>query len=343
MEPKMRFDSSLLHYFVRDAVRRYSENFFELDKQNPVRIRLNDKLYSVHASYVHDSGNARDNDDEVRKQIGESVIRKQIERKASGETPAFIAFFEGENVFVGWDPRHILELQANTIVSVYARFSQLEKVKSDYAATHQYHSTTTGNNHFAIALPTDALGFYLENLDRFHRLPSEHSIQGLMKSWEFNLTSTGAGSRGEIDVVEGKQREKMTFERTAYPRDPKFMELVLGAYEKTCCICGRQLGFVQAAHIIPHSEPDSPNDVRNGLALCVEHHRLYDDALLLPGPGKKLVFNPERAKFLQQTNQGEGIDGIIELSKKGYRVPSRTELQPLDKYLQRGLEIRLAG
>lgn len=60
----------------------------------------------------------------------------------------------------------------------------------------------------------------------------------------------------------------------------------LDAYKKTCCVCRRQLGLVQAAHIIPHSEPDSPNTVQNGLAMCIEHHRLYDDSLLLPGPGQ---------------------------------------------------------
>ena len=153
----------------------------------------------------------------------------------------------------------------------------------------------------------------------------------------------GLGSDEEIEVGSGKNRQKFTYLRAAYPRDPKFRDNVMSAYGGRCCICDRQLGIVQAAHIIPHREDESPNTVQNGLAMCIEHHELYDAALLLPAPEQKLFFNVERAEYLCQIGQGEGLDGIEKLSGGGYSIPENPDSKPLDEYLQRGLEIRMGN
>ena len=339
----MTLDTSLLHYFVRDALGPYSEDFKVLDRHNPTILRLNEGSYSVHVSYVHDSGNSRGNANEVRIQIGRSLIEKQRTQANKGIRVAFIGFFEGGRAFVAWDPRHIFSLEAKTVVSVYARQSQLADVEENQASVHKFYAQFLNESSQAIALPASALGLYLENVENFHRLRTENSIRQLLRTHTTTFEDYGLGSRGEFGVEEGGQREKFTFERKAYPRDPRFKNRVLGAYGKMCCICNRQLGLVQAAHIIPHSEPDSPNTIENGLAMCIEHHRLYDDALLLPGPGQKLIFNKERAEYLRQTEQGRGLDGIEELSGKAYTVPSKPELRPRDAYLERGISIRFGN
>lgn len=339
----MTLDNSLLHYFVRDALGPYSEDFRVHDRHNPTTFRLNGNEYSAHISYVHDSGEGRSNPDEVRIQIGRSVIERQRAYFNAGKRVSFIGFFEGGKTFIAWDPRHIFSLQAEKVVSVYARHSQLEEVDENQAAVHSFSARLLNETSFAIALPSTALGFYLENVGHFHRLPTETAIQTLMQDHTNTFTESGLGSHGEMDVETGEAREKFTYERKAYPRDPRFKRWVLAAYEKTCCICNRQLGIVQAAHIIPHSEDDCPNSVQNGLAMCIEHHRLYDDALLLPAPNQVLMFNQDRAEYLRQTGQGRGLDDIEALSQRGYSIPAEANYRPLDAYLQRGLDLRLAG
>lgn len=339
----MPLDNSLLYNFIKDAISPYSEDFRFLDKRNPIQFNLNGNVYSAHVSYVHDSGNSRVNEDEVRIQIGRNLIEEQRARFEGGARVAFLGFFEGGETFVAWDPRHVFSLQAKTIVSVYARQSQLAGVKENQAAVHEFQAKLLNERSFAIALPSEALGFYLENVEHFHRLPTEASIIRLLGEHSPTFSENGFGTGGDFEVEEGGQREKFTYERKAYPRDPRFQKWVMEAYVQTCCICDRQLGLVQAAHIIPHSEEDSPNNVQNGLALCIEHHRLYDDALLLPAPGQQLFFNRERAEYLVQTNQNKGLDEIEALARRGYQVPAQEELRPRDEYLTRGLEIRLAG
>jgi putative restriction endonuclease len=64
-------------------------------------------------------------------------------------------------------------------------------------------------------------------------------------------------------------------------RDPAFREKVLLAYEYRCCVCGfdlrmgRQIIGLEAAHI-KWFQAGGPDIERNGLALCVLHHKIFD-------------------------------------------------------------------
>ncbi|HET7616141.1 MAG TPA: HNH endonuclease, partial [Bacillales bacterium] len=306
----MSLNSRLLFYFVRDALAPYSEDFKIVNRANPVQLNLNKKRYSAHISYVHDSGKNRNNPEERRIQISRPSIETQRERKKSGERIAFIGFFEMGDVFVAWDPRHVLSLHAKTRDSVYARQWQQERVLERQAAVYEFKSSAIGQS-FAIALPATALGFYLENIEQFHHLPNEDAIIQVVSDHSEVLSDEGRGKAGAIVKIEKSgKREKFSYTRKAFPRDPRFKQRVLSAYDQTCCICGRQLALVQAAHIIPHNIEDSPNDVTNGLALCIEHHKLYDDVLLLPGPEYRLLFNNDRAKFLSETGQDKGLNEV---------------------------------
>ena len=198
----MTLDRNLLFYFVKDALAPYSENFRITDRHNPVRIRLNAVDYSVHVSYVHDSGNARDNDDEVRIQLGRRLIDEQRERQDGGDRVAFIGFFDTGDTLVTWDPRHVFSLQAKTGVSVYARQSQRSSVTADQAAVHQFMAQKLGEQSFAIALPASVLGFYLENIERFHAMRSERSIINLVAHHAETFSDSGLGERvGSILMI----------------------------------------------------------------------------------------------------------------------------------------------
>lgn len=339
----MPFDRKLLYFFVRDALRGYSENFRITDRRNPIQIKLNGTCYSICASYIHDSGENRPNDDEIRIQLSRSIIDHQHTPRRRRVRPAFIGFALDGQTFISWDPNHVFSLQAGQRVSVYGRQRQLAEVATNLAAIHDFHAHHLHRHSFAIALPTYALGFFLENIRQFHSLQSREAVIDLMVRHRALLSGQLTDTADSIDLLDGAKRKKFNYTRTAYPRDPHFRETVLDAYRHTCCVCGRQLGIIEAAHIIPHSDPRSPNTVTNGLALCVEHHRLYDDGLLLPGPNRQLVYNPDRASYLEQTNRAKGLRKIATLNGKPYRYPRRLEHQPKDQYLEKGLKIRMVS
>ncbi len=64
-------------------------------------------------------------------------------------------------------------------------------------------------------------------------------------------------------------------------RDPRFRNNVILAYEYRCAICGYDIRLydhlvgLEAAHIRWHTD-GGPDEVRNGLALCVVHHKAFD-------------------------------------------------------------------
>lgn len=68
-------------------------------------------------------------------------------------------------------------------------------------------------------------------------------------------------------------------------RDPKFRITVLRAYEDRCSFCGYDLRLggspvgIDAAHVQMHRK-GGPNRIENGIALCVQHHRLFDAGAL---------------------------------------------------------------
>jgi putative restriction endonuclease len=56
-----------------------------------------------------------------------------------------------------------------------------------------------------------------------------------------------------------------------------FRERVLSAYETRCALCSLRHGaLLDAAHIIPDSEPGGEPEVSNGLSLCKIHHAAFD-------------------------------------------------------------------
>ncbi len=69
--------------------------------------------------------------------------------------------------------------------------------------------------------------------------------------------------------------------RTSRPRDPKFRENILNAYDYKCAVCGfdvrlrHQLVGLEAAHIKWHRAL-GPDIESNGIALCSLHHKLFD-------------------------------------------------------------------
>ena len=74
--------------------------------------------------------------------------------------------------------------------------------------------------------------------------------------------------------------------RTVHERkgQKKFRDLLLNAYDSTCCVTGCQVETaLQAAHILPYRD-ESSNHIQNGLLLRSDIHALYDSGELVIDP-----------------------------------------------------------
>lgn len=81
-------------------------------------------------------------------------------------------------------------------------------------------------------------------------------------------------------------------------RSRAFRKLVVAAYENACAVCGSGLvhpdgrSELEAAHVIPRGSAGA-DDVRNGLALCRQHHWAFDNQIIGLNPDRKIVCAPD--------------------------------------------------
>ena len=127
----------------------------------------------------------------------------------------------------------------------------------------------------------------------------------------------------DVDEYEVARRRK---------RHPEFRWAVLYAYDNRCAVCGLDIRLagqpiaVEAAHI--HWLRDAgPWDVRNGLALCVLHHRLFDR-------GAFTVMRDYRIVCATQVDGVGSQDALMRFDGQRLQIiPTHIHLRPDGQYL----------
>ena len=104
-----------------------------------------------------------------------------------------------------------------------------------------------------------------------------------------------------------------TFEHAALQtRSQDFRKQVLRVYNYSCCVCGYNLRLgtqsigLEAAHIKWY-QAGGPDEVQNGLALCVLHHKLFDLGAFTVDPTRSLVICSEE---LSNSSRSDWILGF---------------------------------
>ncbi len=94
-----------------------------------------------------------------------------------------------------------------------------------------------------------------------------------------------------LDSLNKQYVERLVKQRV---HQPVFRARVITAYQGKCAICRlKHRELLDAAHIIPDSEPGSSAEVSNGLSLCKIHHAAYDRRFLGIDPAYRVHVNEE--------------------------------------------------
>lgn len=117
------------------------------------------------------------------------------------------------------------------------------------------------------------------------------------------------------------------------PRTAAFRKSVLIAYDGKCAVCAMSLSMagnpvaLEAAHIRWHAA-EGPDEIRNGLALCVLHHKLFDLGAF--------TLLPNLSVFVSSIVKGRGVESALgQYHRKSILkpLPDSTESQPSLEYL----------
>lgn len=323
---------------VEEALKRYTGNFTVIEKCNPMLVKMNGTSIAIYVENIV-KANARG-----KKRLSTSkpaLMALQRIRKEREYDIAVIGVFSSKGTFAAWDPKRILAVKVTNSVMVSVPKKYEKDTTKENPNVFKSYSTKLKQSTYTIAMDKTVLGAYLENIKLFHSLDSEDEICSELAYAGTLLAGDSTKFSSGIDSSENERRNKITYTREAYPRDPRFRKTVLDACDDACCICGRQLDILQAAHIIPYSEESSTNTVENGLAMCPEHHALYDKGLLLPGPDFKLIFNKIKADELRKIEHDKGIRQVEKFHGKKFKMPKGANTKLLEKNLIKGLRCRL--
>jgi putative restriction endonuclease len=150
--------------------------------------------------------------------------------------------------------------------------------------------------------------------------------------------SSVSGEAAQIVVSEATDARRAYITSTVRHRlhQRSFRERVLRAYRERCSICRlRHYELLDAAHIIPDSEPEGQPSVRNGISLCKLHHAAFDSLLLGITPD----YHVEIRRDLLDEHDGPMLQhGLKGLHGSKIILPHRREAWPDEGALDRRYE-----
>lgn len=123
-----------------------------------------------------------------------------------------------------------------------------------------------------------------------------------------------------------------------------FRERVLAAYQHQCSLCRlKHDELLDAAHIIPDTEPEGEPVVSNGLSLCRLHHAAFDKFFVGVRPDYVIEIRPD---LLEETDGPTLRHAIQALHGQRIILPKRKENRPsvdlLTTRYERFLEVATA-
>lgn len=189
----------------------------------------------------------------------------------------------------------------------------------------------------AIALQADYLLWYIREYERLYDCGPEVTEASRL------VEATPEDEREFIDAGETEDSCSRRYSVTSVVRafrEARFRPQVLRAYNWRCCLTGIALRLVDAAHIVPVSDPTSTDEVTNGVALNPLLHRAFDFGLLGLLPRGRTAINARLLDGLQRQRLDHGLELLRSMVPGQMRMPGSPDLCPPDDYLLRGLRSR---
>lgn len=131
---------------------------------------------------------------------------------------------------------------------------------------------------------------------------------------------------GDVRHLAEPQREYARRLAKQRLHQPAFRTRVLLAYATQCAVCRLQHGsLLDAAHIVPDSEPHGLPTTPNGLALCKIHHAAYDQNMLGVTPDYRVQV---RLDILEEIDGPMLKHGIQEMHGRELTLPVKRGNRP---------------
>lgn len=317
---------------VTTAIKACGWHYLVLFNHHPFRLRV----FKEHEAYTiklyiwrltHGGGSARPAD-EFRIQITSHV--SQFEPEPQGKT-LIVGWWEQAGVFAGFDYRKRTG-RLGSSPSLQIRRDALEEAYQTLGLS----PCNKGNQEIAIAFHPEFIIEYIRSFDELHDVGKVREDLAVLN--EFGKNPDGVNDATLEKVTAARRKALQSALRTI--RDTSFRKRVLTSYGYTCSMCSLQLELVEAAHVVPATEPDSTDETSNGLALCILHHRAYDAALVTVTNTYHVKVSRYQKRRLKEVGHEGGLPSFLAGLRPIIHLPPAIRDRPNVHYLERGRKIR---
>jgi len=112
-----------------------------------------------------------------------------------------------------------------------------------------------------------------------------------------------------------------------------FRERVLQAYQEQCALCRlKHDKLLDAAHIVPDSDPEGEPVISNGIALCKLHHAAFDGLFFGIRPDGRIHVRPQ---ILLETDGPMLLHGLKAIHETLILVPHAESKRPNPQFLEK--------
>jgi putative restriction endonuclease len=281
-------------------------------------------LLNVHIWNVSDGGNTR-NPDERRIQIRPRSGEEEL-KYVAGAYNLILGWWDDGKVFVGLD--FITHRNPGRSSSTQFTIQTLQQAYHDGFATYiNQHGETV------FAFQSDYFMDYVTNLRILHDFGSSAA--------DFATLQRAVAVPEQPDEVVSTTERQITMAIVKRRiRDATFRKRVLTAYGNRCAFCGLQLNLVEAAHILPVSIDNATDATNNGVALCVLHHKAYDNSFVTFDENYQIMINETQLREFRRINLDGGSDNFIKNLRKLVDLPPDKRDRPNPDFITMANEIR---
>jgi len=223
----------------------------------------------------------------------------------SGPHTAFLLGYSPDfGVFVAWEAR--LHERFSFSATVYVKESLLEDARGTGWSVAPPHRVQAGKE-VRVAFTSGNLLRYLslaKDADRYSRFGIAR--EGFFLTRTPNLPASEVpNALNDINPFINSTRRTLLVQRAE--RDSRFGPMVKQQYGYACALCGTQLDIVEGAHIIPVSVENSSDELWNGIALCPNHHKLFDASVFVVRANLQIQIDDAAVAFFEESNRSGGL------------------------------------
>jgi hypothetical protein len=138
---------------------------------------------------------------------------------------------------------------------------------------------------------------------------------------------------GLLDDDSEPARERARRAAEVPVRHHAFGKVVVSLYDGHCAMCGLDYGLLAGAHIYPVGAPGSPDKAWNGIALCPNHHAVFDAHKIWVEPNSyKIAIHPSLIDEIEENN---ALKALVGTTYAKLAKPNETAALPKPEMFER--------